>query len=163
MCALLAQPAAAYQFGGLLGGGRSSSSSSDDNCDTGNENRSRSVIGSVLGGAARMVGVPTFVPSSTFADVLATAIACRLDEEEQEKAADATVEATRSGAVGSTAEWESETRPGVRGSSTVTGRTQRASAECLEVTDVVIVDGEELRQPKTMCRTPPSTRYALAA
>jgi len=163
IAALAAQPVSAYQLGGLLGGRSSSSSDSANNCDTAGESAGRSVLGGMLGRAARSLGIPTFVPSAQFSDVLATEIACRLDEEEQEKAADATVEATRSGEVGSTATWSSDTRRGVRGSSTVTGRTQRAGgSDCLQVTDVVIVDGEETTVPKTMCRVPPQTRYVLA-
>lgn len=164
MVAMIAQPASAFQFGGIFGGRSSSSNDSTDNCNTVGQSAGRSILGGVLGGVARSLGLPTFVPMTQFSDVLATEIACRLDEHEQEKAADATVEATRGGEVGSTATWSSETRPGVRGSSTVTGRTQRAGGnDCLQVTDVVIVDGEETTVPKTMCRVPPQTRYILAA
>ena len=164
MVALIAQPVSAFQFGGVFGGRSSSSSDSANNCDTVGESAGRSVLGGILGGAARSLGIPTFVPMAQFSDTLATEIACRLDEDEQEKAADASVEVTRSGEVGSTATWTSDTRPGVRGSSTVTGRTQRAGgSDCLQVTDVVIVDGEETTVPKTMCRVPPQTRYVLAA
>lgn len=162
--AIAVQPVAAYQLSGLLGGRSSSSSDDTDNCNTAGESVGRSVLGGLLGSAARSIGIPTFVPSSQFATVLATEIACRLDPEEQEKAAEATVEATRSGEVGSSASWTSDTRPGVRGTSTVTGRTEQAGGgDCLQVTDVIIVDGEETTVPKTMCRVPPSTRYVLAA
>lgn len=164
MIALIAQPASAFQFGGILGSRSSSSSDSENNCDTVGESAGRSVLGGILGSAARSLGIPTFVPMTQFSDTLATEIACRLDEDEQEKAAEASVEVTRSGEVGSTSTWTSDTRRGVRGSSTVTGRTQRAGgSDCLQVTDVVIVDGEETTVPKTMCRVPPQTRYVLAA
>lgn len=164
IAALATQPVAAYQLGGLLGGRSSSSSDETNNCDTAGESVGQSVLGGLLGSAARSIGIPTFVPSTQFANILATEIACRLDPQEQEKAAEATVEATRTGEVGSTATWTSDTRPGVSGSSTVTGRTQQASGgDCLQVTDVIIVDGEETTVPKTMCRVPPSTRYELAA
>jgi surface antigen len=164
MAALAAQPVAAYQLGGLLGGRSSSSSDSDNKCNTTGESVGQSVLGGLLGRAARSLGIPTFVPSTQFSDVLATEIACRLDPEEQEMAAEASVEATRSGEVGSTATWNSDTRRGVGGSSTVTGRSQQARrGECLQVTDVIIVEGEETRVPKTMCRRPPATRYVLAA
>ena len=66
------------------------------------------------------------------------------------------VEEAERGGVGTTASWESESRPGVRGSSTVTAQQ---SDGCMTVTDVVIVDGEETRAPKQMCRRPPSNRY----
>ena len=81
--------------------------------------------------------------------------------------------------------WQSETRPNVTGTSTVTAvetpanasrtstvvaaeapaealPTAAAPAEtspCLTVTDVIIVDGEETRAPKRMCRRPPTNRY----
>ena len=61
----------------------------------------------------------------------------------------------RGGDVGSTSTWTSETRANVTGSSTVTA----VEGECMTVTDVVIVDGEETRAPKQMCRRPPSNRY----
>lgn len=161
---LAAQPVSAFQLGGLLGGGSSRSNDSENHCNTAGQSAGRSIIGGLLGGAARSLGIPTFVPSSQFSDVLATEIACRLDPEEQEKAAAATDEATRGGEVGTTAEWSSDTRPGVRGRSTVTARTQTASgSDCLEVTDVIIVEGEETTVPKTMCRVPPSRRYTRTA
>ena len=161
---LAVQPVSAFQLGGLLGGGSSRSNDSENHCDTMGESAGRSIIGGLLGGAARSLGIPTFVPSSQFSDVLATEIACRLDPQEQEKAAAATDEVTRGGAVGTTAEWQSDTRPGVRGRSTVTARTETASGgDCLEVTDVIIVDGEETTVPKTMCRVPPSRRYTRTA
>ncbi|WP_255454682.1 hypothetical protein [Parasphingopyxis sp. CP4] len=161
---LAAQPVAAFQFGGLLGGGSSRSDDSENHCNTMGESAGRSIIGGILGDAARSLGIPTYVPSTEFSDVLATEIACRLDPEEQEKAAAATDEATRGGQVGATAEWTSDTRPGVRGRSTVTGRSQASSGrDCLEVTDVIIVEGEETTVPKTMCRVPPSRRYTRTA
>ncbi|WP_235973704.1 hypothetical protein [Parasphingopyxis marina] len=164
LAAVAAQPVAAMQFGGLLGGRSSRASDSENHCNTVGQSAGRSVLSGVLGGAARSLGIPTFMPMTEFADVLSTEIACRLDEEEQEKAADATIEATRSGEVGTSANWESETRPGVRGSSTVTGREQRADGgNCLQVTNVVIVDGEETTVPETMCRGPGESRYTRQA
>jgi hypothetical protein len=86
-----------------------------------------------------------------------------LDCDEQQKAAVATqevVEQAERGGVGTSVDWESETRPGVRGSSTVTAvETASSDGECMTVTDIVIVDGEETRAPKRMCRRPPNTRY----
>ena len=35
----------------------------------------------------------------------------------------------------------------------------RSDGDCMTVTDVVIVDGQETRAPKRMCRRPPSNRY----
>lgn len=164
VAALAVQPVSAFQLGGLLGGSSSRSNDNDNHCDTQGESASRSIIGGLLGSAARSIGIPTFVPSAQFSDVLATEIACRLDPQEQEKAAAATDEVTRTGTVGSTSEWQSDTRPGVSGRSTVTARSETASGgDCLEVTDVIIVDGEETTVPKTMCRVPPSRRYTRMA
>lgn len=90
---------------------------------------------------------------------LSNAIASRLDCDEQEQAVAATEEAVQGG-VGTTARWRSETRENVTGSSTVDAEERLANGEsCLTVTDIVIVDGEETRAPKRMCRRPPSNRY----
>lgn len=164
LIAFMAGEAAAYQFGGIFG--RSSSSNDEENaCDTVGENAGRSIIGGLLGSVGRSVGIPVFVPVETFSDVLASEIACRLDPEEQEKAAAATEEVTRSAEVGDTAEWESETREDVRGRSTVTARNDNAGngRSCLDVTDVIIVGGEETTVTKQMCRGPGESRYTLVA
>ena len=95
--------------------------------------------------------------------LLTDAIIRKLDCKEQVKAATATDTAVRGG-VGTTSTWESETRPGVKGSSTV--RDQRASADggsCMLITDVVIVDGEETTVDKKMCRKPGGGNYVLSA
>ncbi len=124
-------------------------------------------IGGILGGIASNFGghvggvagaVTGYLPVG---ELLGEAIASMLDCDEQQKAAGATqkvveeASAERS-AVGTTATWESTTRPGVHGSSTVTAQDDDG---CMTVTDVVIVDGEETRAPKRMCRRPPSNRY----
>lgn len=67
------------------------------------------------------------------------------------------------GGVGTTSEWESETRPGVKGSSTA--NQEMASADggsCVLITDVVIVDGEEATVDKRMCRSPGGGNYVIA-
>ena len=65
------------------------------------------------------------------------------------------------GGVGTTASWTSETRAGVSGSSVATGQETLADGtHCMTVTDIVIVDGEETRAPKRMCRAPGTARYA---
>jgi len=101
--------------------------------------------------------------SKASASLLTDAIIRKLDCKEQVKAATATDTAVRGG-VGTTSTWESDTRPGVKGSSTV--RDQRASADggsCMLITDVVIVDGEETTVDKKMCRKPGGGNYVLAA
>ena len=126
-------------------------------------------IGGMLGGLAGNFGgraggvanaVTNFLPVG---ELLGEAIASMLDCDEQQKAAGATqevVEQAERGGVGTTVNWESESRPGVRGSSTVTAvETASADGECMTVTDIVIVEGEETRAPKRMCRRPPNNRY----
>ncbi|HYN46356.1 MAG TPA: hypothetical protein VES64_06660 [Allosphingosinicella sp.] len=115
------------------------------------------VIGGPAGGVANMV--TSVLPVGA---LIGEAIASLLDCDEQQKAATATEEAVRTGGVvGTTAVWQSETRANVTGSSTVTGAEPLAAdgAQCVTVTDIVIVDGEETRAPKRMCRRPPANRF----
>lgn len=132
-----------------------------------NRRRGR-LLGTVVGTAATALGAGDGLGAAAVGLVpigalLGEAIAGMLDCDEQQKAADATEEAVEQaerGGVGSSSSWESETRPGVRGSSTVTAiETASADGMCMTVTDIVIVDGEETRAPKRMCRRPPSNRY----
>jgi surface antigen len=128
--------------------------------------RSGRRLGGILGGIAgnlgsRVGGVASVVSGYLpVGELLGEAIASMLDCDEQQKAAGATQQAVeqaeRGGGVGTTAAWESTTRPGVTGSSTVTAQDDGG---CMTVTDVVIVDGEETRAPKRMCRRPPSNRF----
>jgi surface antigen len=87
---------------------------------------------------------------------LSEAIAHRLNCHEQQQAALATDRAI-SGGLGHTATWTSNTRAHVSGSSVVTA--QDSGGACVTVTDVVIIDGQETRAPKRMCRRPPTNRY----
>src|SRR6476661_5884603 len=76
----------------------------------------------------------------------------KLDCKEQVQAAKATDQAVRGG-VGTEVAWKSDTRANVTGKSTVTGEEKLADGgQCLTVTDVVIVDGEETTVPKRMCK-----------
>jgi predicted lipid-binding transport protein (Tim44 family) len=131
--------------------------------------RGSSMFGSMLGGIAsgalggRMGGMASFIPFNSVATLLTDAIACRLDEKEQKQAAGATEEAVRGG-VGSKSTWTSSSREGVSGSSTVLAQTQTAEGgSCMDVNDVVIVNGEETTVSKRMCRAPGASGYALAA
>jgi len=54
-------------------------------------------------------------------------------------------------------------REGVRGSSTVTSSEAASGNDCITVTDVVIVEGEETRAEKRMCRFAGSPRYTILA
>lgn len=175
--ALFASQASA-QFGGFsipsIPRASSSSAKSSDGCPKG---KSKSSGSSVLGGflsqglgrVASSAGVSSFFPSAEVADTLTNAIACRLDPEEQKQAAEATVEATRGEEVGSTASWTSNTRENVSGTSTIIARNDEPAdsagegRQCIMVTDVIIVNGEETTANKRMCRAPGSARYALAA
>lgn len=134
------------------------------------ETTSRSVGRSVLGGlAGSLLGsnrvtrtVSSYLPAQ---QMLADTLLNLLDCDEQQKAAKATEEATtlaeRSG-VGAKAEWQSKSRPNVRGRSEVTAVDPAGvgGRRCMTVTDVVIIEGEETKLPKKMCRVPPSRRYA---
>lgn len=172
-CAL-AVPAQA-QLAGLLGSrDQDSQPESEDDCE---EKSSRSVGERILGGilgraagnAARRAGVPVFVPVAELTDQLTAAIACKLDPQEQKQAADATLEATRVASddevaeIGATAAWTSETREGVAGRSTVVAREESEldGVDCITVSDVIIVSGEETRADKRMCRPPGSARYSV--
>ena len=173
----LGAPAQA-QFGRILGSGVRAATSSGSSSDGCSEGKSRStgsrIAGGILGSlassaAGRAGGVLYYVPVSSLTDQLTAAIACKLDPEEQQQAADATLEATRSDgsaevAVGSMAAWKSNTREDVSGTSTVVARNEAKDdgVQCITVADVIIVKGEETRADKRMCRRPPA-RYAIVA
>lgn len=136
-----------------------------EQCRSDNRNRRRG--GSVLGGIARGAlgrfggGAANLI--APMGSMLGDAVMRLLDCDEQRQAATATEQVTeradRDG-VGASASWRSETRPGVAGSSTVTAVETRApDGECLTITDIVIVDGQETTAPKRMCRRPPNNRY----
>jgi surface antigen len=179
-CLLLAAPAQA-QFGGILGGAArgaaNASTDTDSNgCPKGKKrSRGSRIAGGILGGiassaAGQVGGVLYYVPVAEFSDQISASIACKLDPAEQAQAAEATLEATRSATdgdaqVGSTSAWTSNTRENVSGTSTVVARNDQDNngMQCIMVTDVVIVNGEEARADKRMCRRPPAARYAIAA
>lgn len=138
----------------------------NESCEDRNRrNRRRGrIIGGIVGGVAgalapredRAAAMLLAVPAGV---LIGDAIAGLLDCREQEQAALATERALEGG-VGSTVEWTSETRPNVTGSSTVLAMAPDPNGgECMTVTDIVIIDGEETRAPKTMCRRPPSNRF----
>jgi surface antigen len=119
----------------------------------------RNVLGGIAGGVLGSVGGAA-AAALPMASMLGDALMNLLDCREQQKAAAATDEVVRAGRVGSTVEWESESRPGVRGRSTVTAvENNAADGNCMTVTDIVIVDGQETQAPKRMCRRPPNNRY----
>jgi surface antigen len=96
--------------------------------------------------------------------VLVGEIACKLSEDEQKKAAEATFAVVEQEQVGAVAKWQSPTRGGVSGSSTVTAlKTEPNGRKCLTITDVAIIDGEETRVAKQMCRGAGDSKYAIMA
>lgn len=118
----------------------------------------KSMFGSMLGGLAdsalgRFGGTAGSIASSfSVGSMLSDAIINLLDCKEQQQAAQATDQAIRGG-VGTEVAWKSESRPNVSGKSKVTGEEKLADGgQCLTVTDIVIVDGEETSVPKRMCR-----------
>ena len=174
--AVLAAPAQA-QFGGLLGGSRNrTQDDKPDGCKEGKRSTGSRIAGGILGSIAGSAvgnagGFMAFVPVASLTDQLTASIACRLDPEEQKQAADATLEATRSAEeggdaqVGQMAAWTSNTREDVSGTSTVVASNtlDDNGLQCITVSDVIIVSGEETRADKRMCRRPPAARYAIAA
>jgi surface antigen len=111
----------------------------------------RSILGHVSGSAANIV--------TPVGSMLGDAVMNLLDCREQEQAASATETAVRGGNVGDTASWQSESRPNVSGTSTVTAVDRSGGDDCMTVSDIVIIDGQENEVPKRMCRRPPTNRY----
>jgi hypothetical protein len=116
-----------------------------------------SVLGSVGGNAAAVASLA--LPAASY---LGEELLRMLDCKEQQQAAKATDEAIRGG-VGTEVAWKSETRPNVSGTSKVTSEEKLADGgNCMTVTDIVIVDGEETTVPKRMCRAKGASGYARA-
>jgi hypothetical protein len=133
--------------------------------DTAEKKARRSMFGSMLGSIAQNLapraGIAGNVISATLpaTSYLTDQLLKLLDCKEQQQAAKATDEAVRGG-VGTEVSWKSESRPNVSGSSKVTGQEQLADgSQCLTVSDVVIVDGEETVVPKKMCRAQGASGY----
>lgn len=172
-CLLAITPAEA-QFGSLLRKVTTPAPAPSENdnggCPKGKKGSSigRNILGNVIsdavGDAASKAGVYSYVPIAEVSGTLTDAIACRLDPAEQVQAAAATEEVTRGEEVGATANWTSETRPNVSGSSTVASiNDERGGHKCMNVNDFIIVEGEETRVTKRMCKGPGESRYVLAA
>jgi surface antigen len=118
------------------------------------------VAGGVFGRGSTIQRLATVALAAPVGALIGDAIARRLDCHEQRQAAAATEQVVERG-VGATETWTSATRSGVTGSSTVTALAAPAEdgQPCMTVTDIIIVDGEETRAPKRMCRRPPTNRY----
>lgn len=139
-----------------------------DRCaDTPQKKTRRSVFGGMLGSLGGAVlgqvgGTAGAVASAALpvASLLGEELLRLLDCKEQQQAAKATDEAIRGG-VGTEVAWQSESRANVRGTSKVSAEQRLADGgNCLTVTDVVIVDGEETTVPKRMCRANGASGYA---
>lgn len=134
--------------------------------DTSEKKAKRSMFGSVLGsiggsilGRAGGVGqvASLAMPAASY---LGEELLKMLDCKEQQQAAKATDQAIRGG-VGTEVAWTSESRANVSGKSKVTGEEKLADGgQCVTVTDVVIVDGEETTVPKRMCRAKGASAFA---
>ncbi|MDP3377036.1 MAG: hypothetical protein Q8S53_01630 [Brevundimonas sp.] len=124
------------------------------------------MLGGAVGGAVNdrlnQWGIPTdYQFRSTLNSTLTDFVACLLNPAEREQAASATNQAI-TGGVGTQASWESTSRPGVSGNSTVLSQTNSANGlSCIEVRDVVIINGEEAISTKQMCRSPGQTGYQV--
>ncbi|MFL6829890.1 MAG: hypothetical protein ACJ8D5_04615 [Sphingomicrobium sp.] len=137
--------------------------------DTAQKKAKRSMFGGMLGSIGGSVlgqfgGTAGAVASLALpaASYLGEELLRMLDCKEQQQAAKATDTAIRGG-VGTEVSWKSETRPNVSGRSKVTGEEKLADGgQCVTVTDVVIVDGEETTVPKRMCRARGASGYARA-
>lgn len=121
------------------------------------------LVGGIAGQAAGLNGLESLLVAGA-SSVLVGEIACQLNSEEQEEAIKATEVVTKKEEVGATAEWKSPTRQGVSGSSTVTALVARPNGgKCMTITDIAIIEGEETRVEKRMCRAPGEKAYVLAA
>jgi hypothetical protein len=134
--------------------------------DTAAKKAKRSLFGGVLnavgGNLLGRAGVAGQVASLALpvGSYLTDELLRKLDCKEQVQAAKATDDAMRGG-VGTEVAWKSDTRANVTGKSTVTGEEKLADGgQCLTVTDVVIVDGEETTVPKRMCKAKGASGYA---
>src|SRR3712207_2246087 len=135
--------------------------------DTPQKKAKRSLFGSMLGSVAgsvigNMGGTAGSVASAALpaASMLGEELLRMLDCKEQQQAAKATDDAIRGG-VGTEVAWKSESRANVSGKSKVTAAEQLADGgQCMTVTDVVIVDGEETTVPKRMCRAKGASGFA---
>jgi hypothetical protein len=152
---------------GFLASAAADAQNSPQQCaDTAAKKAKRSMFGGMLNsfggsllGRAGVAGsiVSLALPVGSY---LTDELLKKLDCKEQVQAAKATDQAVRGG-VGTQVAWKSDSRPNVTGKSTVTGEEKLADGgQCLTVTDVVVVDGEETTVPKRMCKAKGASGYA---
>jgi len=163
-CLLVVAPVA------VLGAGPASAQATNpQKCQDTAEKKARrsmfgSMLGSIAGNLAPRAGIAGQVISATLpaTSYLTDQLLKLLDCKEQQQAARATDQALRGG-VGTEVSWKSESRANVSGSSKVTAAEQLADgSQCLTVSDVVIVDGEETTVPKKMCKSRGASGYVKA-
>ena len=95
---------------------------------------------------------------------LTGAIVRKLSPGEQRQADAASTIAVCEGIPGREIRWTSASRAGVSGTSTVTALDSDARlGRCITIRDIVIVEGEETRTARRMCRAPGASGYRLAA
>jgi hypothetical protein len=124
-------------------------------------NRGAEVVGGIIGRIVgpRIPGIGTY----TMREILTEGISCLLTDSEKRKAADASRKVAGS-RPGTKEGWTSDDRPGVSGTSESTGETTSADGTvCTTVRDVVIVDGEETTETKTLCKAPGATGFTRSA
>lgn len=122
-------------------------------------------LGGLLGSNRVTSTISSFLPVQS---MLTDALLDLLDCDEQQKAAKATEDVTaraEAGGAGTKVAWRSASRPGVSGASEVTevDNSGKGGRRCMKVVDVVIIEGEETKMEKRMCKQPPSTRYSKVA
>ena len=154
-----AAPTGASSFDTLCGNGQGKLD--------GTETEARPKRKGLFGMADRMASMTRKIPLVgdflvDSANNLSQAVSCRLYPEEQEQAAEATQVATEGGEIGKKVEWQSTVRENVSGSSTVSSKNALPDGTpCMVLADIVIVDGEELKVSKTMCKLPGAARYTI--
>ena len=117
-------------------------------------------LGGIAGGSPSAAPVGAVSSVLPVGSLLGEAIASLLDCREQQQAATATEQAVRGG-VGTTAD-AGRARPAPTSAArrpSPPAKPTAADGQCMTVTDIVIIDGEETRAPKRMCRRPPNNRY----
>ena len=122
-----------------------------------------SVAGSVASSAVGRAGagIVAGLAGSTINAALTDALSCKLEPAERERAAAATHNVLEK-PVGTSANWASDTRADVSGSSTLTGQTRLANGStCKTVRDVATVNGEEITISKQMCKAPGASGYVM--
>ncbi len=170
-CLLAVAPAQA-QFGGLLRKVTTPAPKPSDDgkggCPKGKKGNSigRNILGNVIndavGDAASKAGVYSYVPIGEVSGTLTDAVACRLDPGEQVQAASPCHLRQRGGR--RDRRFDPVDRPDSAATVKVASiNTEGGGRRCMNVTDFIIVEGEETRVTKRMCKEPGQTRYVVAA